>query len=145
MFLPLVWDNSCPRLHWHVYYTTCRGTEKIFQGISVDVIHCVCDGWRMVFFMKRKLTSWKLIIIGDDIFVGHFVDAPSQWETTLHCNVVSHGLGVCTKWSLKMKVIYCDVSVVVQRINNGIWCIIIWYNGSTNTSFVVVHFYETKS
>ena len=28
----------------------------------------------------------------------HFVYAPSQWETMLHCNVVSHWLGACTKW-----------------------------------------------
>ena len=30
----------------------------------------------------------------------HFVYAPSQWETTLQCNVVFHWLGACTKWSL---------------------------------------------
>ena len=28
------------------------------------------------------------------------MNAPSQWETTLHCNVVSHWLGAYTKWSL---------------------------------------------
>ena len=33
---------------------------------------------------------------------GHFVYAPSQWETTLQCNVVSHWLGAFTKWSLIM-------------------------------------------
>ena len=27
----------------------------------------------------------------------HFVNAPSQWETTLHCNVVSHRLGAFTE------------------------------------------------
>ena len=32
----------------------------------------------------------------------HFVNVPSQWETTLQCNVVSHLLGAFTKWSLKM-------------------------------------------
>ena len=26
--------------------------------------------------------------------------APGQWETTLQCNVVSHWLGTCKKWSL---------------------------------------------
>ena len=30
----------------------------------------------------------------------HFVDAPSQWETTLRCDRVSHWLGSFTKWSL---------------------------------------------
>ena len=30
----------------------------------------------------------------------NFVYAPSQWETTLQCNVVSHWLGAYTKWPL---------------------------------------------
>ena len=30
----------------------------------------------------------------------HFVYTLSQWETTLHCNVVSYWLGAYTKWSL---------------------------------------------
>ena len=30
----------------------------------------------------------------------HSVYVPSQWETTLQCNVVSHWLGEYTKWSL---------------------------------------------
>ena len=29
----------------------------------------------------------------------HFVYAPSQWETALHWNIVSHWLGAYTKWS----------------------------------------------
>ena len=28
--------------------------------------------------------------------INHFVCAPSQWETTLQCNVVSHWLDACT-------------------------------------------------
>ena len=28
----------------------------------------------------------------------HSVHAPSQWETMLHCNIVSHWLGTCTEW-----------------------------------------------
>ena len=31
---------------------------------------------------------------------NHSVYAPSQWETTLQCNVVSHWLNACTEWSL---------------------------------------------
>ena len=31
---------------------------------------------------------------------GHFAHAPSQWETTLHCNIVPHWLGAYTEWSL---------------------------------------------
>ena len=33
-------------------------------------------------------------------FKDHFVYAPSQWETTLQCNVVSHSLGAYTEGSL---------------------------------------------
>ena len=42
----------------------------------------------------------------------HFVYAPSQWETTLHCNVVSHWLGAYTKWSLRYHQIF-----PIQRTN----------------------------
>ena len=36
----------------------------------------------------------------------HFVYVPSQWETTLHCNIVSHWLGAYTKWSLAQDINY---------------------------------------
>ena len=32
----------------------------------------------------------------------HFVYAPSQWETALHCNMISYWLGAFTKWSLDL-------------------------------------------
>ena len=43
-------------------------------------------------------------VIGHLLYVcrDHFVNAPNQWETTLHCNVVSHWLGAYTKWPLCM-------------------------------------------
>ena len=41
-----------------------------------------------------------------EICRDHFVYAPSQWEIMLHCNVVSHWLGTCTKWSLNMLYIW---------------------------------------
>ena len=30
----------------------------------------------------------------------HFVYVHSQWEMMLQCNIISHWLGTCTKWSL---------------------------------------------
>ena len=39
------------------------------------------------------------------IFRDHIVYAPSQWETTLQCNVVSHWLGAYAKWSLHLTVV----------------------------------------
>ena len=32
--------------------------------------------------------------------MDHYVYAPCQWETALHCNAVSHWLGADTEWSL---------------------------------------------
>ena len=45
----------------------------------------------------------NLCHFADDIFmnIDHFVHAPSQWETMLHCNIVSQWLGVYTKWSVQ--------------------------------------------
>ena len=45
------------------------------------------------------------------IFRDHFWYAPSQmsqWQTTLHCNVISHWLGAYTKWSL---ILFVQVSM----------------------------------
>ena len=52
--------------------------------------------------LVRGCWSWYLCRDG-------FVYAPSQWETTLHCNVVSHWLGAYTKWSPFMA--YCNTVV----------------------------------
>ena len=35
-----------------------------------------------------------------DDYRDHSLYAPSQWEMTLHCNVISHWLGAYMKWSL---------------------------------------------
>ena len=53
----------------------------------------------------------------------HFVDASSQWETTLHCNVVSHWLGAYTicsllVWILTLKCMSQSYAVKYQmRVN----------------------------
>ena len=45
------------------------------------------------------------------------VYAPSQWETTLHCNVVSHRLGSYTKWSFRI-----TYNSSINSTNDGIDC-----------------------
>ena len=44
--------------------------------------------------VTTKLASLQLLVFRD-----HFVHAPSQWETALQCNIVSHWLGAYSKWS----------------------------------------------
>ena len=36
----------------------------------------------------------------------HFVHAPSQWETVLHCNIISPWLGKYTKWFLVIMLVF---------------------------------------
>ena len=48
----------------------------------------------------------------------HFVHSPSQWKDTLHCSVVSHWLGACTKWSL-------DFICILWGYLSGIWAVAI--------------------
>ena len=59
-------------------------------------------GWKLMCFVSRRLIEQ-----GTRQWLNHwwpsrnnFVNAPSQWETTLHCNIISHWLGAYTKWSL---------------------------------------------
>ena len=54
----------------------------------------------------------------------HFVNAPSQWETTLQCNVASHWLGTYSKWSLQYALkteSRHDVNCVVTGGNNSLF------------------------
>ena len=48
---------------------------------------------------KRNISTFCLTLIYIGII---FMNAPNQWEMTFHCNVISHWLGACTKWSLYM-------------------------------------------
>ena len=42
---------------------------------------------------------------------GSFCVLPTQWETMLQCSIISHWLGVCTKWSL---LIFCSILDVLH-------------------------------
>ena len=61
---------------------------------------------------------------------GLFVYAPSQWETTLHCNVVSHWQGSFTKWSLQ----WSYHSIVLSHRNMGHLNVLNCANISAETS-----------
>ena len=93
----------------------------------------------------------------------HFSYAPSQWETTLHCNVVSHWLGAYTKWTLEWLTFADNISnerfgfclkfhwsllLSVQLTNSGVgdkplpepvmalFYDIIWHNKGKDVSFL---------
>ena len=62
-------------------------------------------------------TAYGVDVIGrvkDD-----FVFAPSEWETTLQCNVVSHWLGACTTSSMH---VITDLQHTSSPYHTTLWC-----------------------
>ena len=72
----IIW-NSEYILNWHIY-------------ASLDLVEWIGNYDRRHFIIS---------VFGASCW-DHFLYAPSQWETTLQCNVVSHWLDSHTKWSL---------------------------------------------
>ena len=62
-------------------------------------------------------TNNGYVIAFNICYRDHFVCALSQWETTLHCNVVSHWLGAYTKWSL---ILYHVITYLCPNFNSGL-------------------------
>ena len=58
------------------------------------------------------------------IIRGHFVNAPSQCQSTLHCNIASHWLGAYPKWSLTILEMWVDVHC--ER-NYACWVVTVVY------------------
>ena len=57
---------------------------------------------RNIIWTYNGLVYWGVCIICLDELHNRdqFMNAPAQWETTLHCNAVSHWLGAYKKWSM---------------------------------------------
>ena len=94
--------------HW----SYCSLTAVIKPSIKCNrynVISCGIPSVKTRFYSqgRKKCVPIRLgsvttaCLEGDTTFSkDHFVYVPSQWETTLPCNVVSHWLGTYTEWSL---------------------------------------------
>ena len=77
----------------------------------LGVLTCVYLSWGIFLFAQfsspiylaptQGAQNTEVIEVGSDqLCWDHFVNAPSQWETMLQCNVASHWLGAFTKWTL---------------------------------------------
>ena len=56
----------------------------------------------LVIYLTRNHQQYSPLLVAKSETInlscrGHFVDASGQWEMTLHCNIVCHWLGACTK------------------------------------------------
>ena len=60
--------------------------------------------WLLLWKLRSNVQVWLDLfhVFICRIVTDHVVYVPSQWETMLHCNVVSHWLGTYTKWSQKV-------------------------------------------
>ena len=106
------------------------------QDVVFDWFYCaknslssaVMDLWgSLLSLMKSFLLNrpqrllkleWVVCMLRD-----HFVYVPSQWKTMLHCNIVSHWLGTCTKWFLHasglaptiIRCIYPNIGIPIKK------------------------------
>ena len=95
-------------------------TLAFHTWVLVGLYQSIMDKWLIRHIMTHICVMvvwiWVMALSSniDQSFMqrDHFVYAPSQWETTLQCNVVSHWLGACKKWSLyALWQCYCCISV----------------------------------
>ena len=115
LYICVVWGtlSSIVQCYFGVKRYSCRHMKSDMILFDFDCtysdIHVVLYDnylYKRCFIELSKLTnttSWTSWMVYDR---DHFVYAPSQWETTLQCNVVSHWLGAYTKWSLQNKEMY---------------------------------------
>ena len=89
-----------------------------FGWTSVGDIHRL--RWWNAFDKIEKVENFKGHL--SDTTGDHFLYAPSQWETTLYHNVVSHWPCASTKWPLY----HCDVFFQSACCSSTSWHMIRW-------------------
>ena len=82
---------------------TITNLYDIMLFIDVDILEDF-DLVNVIWYSTPSEESWEFSINKLEVSLetytrDHFVNAPSQWGTTLHCNIISHCLGAYTKWS----------------------------------------------
>ena len=110
--LELIWQNNKQSLHKsHAEITTTYFWSansltlyhpKLIKNVFVNVFQCLNSSKRCCQAFNKSRTGLHL----EHWCRGHSVYVPRQWEMTLHCNVISHWLGTCTKLSLLMSTTY---------------------------------------
>ena len=102
----------------HTFYciqTSVRVNAKFTRNslnleFGTDIL-CQCPVRRYT-HLHPELQFWSLswnssantanLNTGESVYGDHFVYAHSQWETTLHSNIVFHWLSTYTRWSLRL-------------------------------------------
>ena len=84
------WEHSIKvwRTDWRTDGRTDRQTDR-------SVLRAAWS--QLKYIKKNNFISGPYDMSSHDSIRDYFIYAPSQWETTLQCSVVSHWLGSCTK------------------------------------------------
>ena len=95
--------DSCLTFTTHVLHM-----KYCINGLAQDCSNSSALALELLQSCTKPSVWYDTVLIRYDCNISkdHFVNAPSQWEVTLHCNVVSLWLGAFTKWSLYL----CDVN-----------------------------------
>ena len=92
-FVPKVWINNSPALVQIMAWRR-SGDKPVSEPMMVTLLTDIC--------ITRP--QWVNCIPAIEAYAsmnqGSFMNAPSQWETTLQCNSVTYWLGAFTTWSL---------------------------------------------
>ena len=84
--------------------TLAPGEEPIVVETSSSMVQVRYIFYIIVYYISSLSlllrSQYRSVAYTRTIHRDHFVNAPSQWETTLQRNVVSHWLGAYPKWSL---------------------------------------------
>ena len=86
----VIQNTSCAK---HISQTRFQSEEIWSHNYSICCTRLTSNKTCVLNVLKLK---HKILAIARD----HFVLVPSQWEKMLHCSVICHLLGACTKWSL---------------------------------------------
>ena len=128
--------------------------------------------WRISIFHLSRPNSWKLQMyralccqegptsnketnrylnstpISYGVSRDRFVYVPGQWETMLHCNIVSHWLGAYKKWSQciismlfgidHMQWLWSIASCHNVKVKSVRWLLMAWHLFSTSPSATIM-------
>ena len=91
---PLIWCMAFQLCRKFLMSFYCSRSSRLVNSSGGLHDHHEMTSWQV----QQKAISGMLV----SKLWDHFVYAPSQWEMTLQCIVVSHWLGARTEWSLKL-------------------------------------------
>ena len=112
---------------WYLIAINLRVSQFALMSIWKLTEHIIIFSNKSLIF-KDKIQVMSLSTLRTESNVhsytscrDHFMNAPSQWETILQCNIISHWLGTFTKWSLQVDENDCllQVAVITESVFSG--------------------------